>query len=63
MWASYKLHQSKERKKLIQDAKFYHFPLTLARKNEPSHSKGKFFQDNEKKKKEEEEAKQGPDIK
>ena len=59
MWASYKLHQSKERKKLNQTAKFYHFPLTMARKNEPSHSQGKFFQDNEK----EEEAEWGPDIK
>ena len=59
MWARYKLRQSKERKKLIQDAKFYHFPLTMARKNEPCLSKGKFFQE----KKKEEEAKQGPDIK
>ena len=57
MWASYKLHQSKERKKLNQTAKFYHFPLTMARKNEPSNSQGKFFQ------KKKEEAKQGPDIK
>ena len=37
---------------------FYHFPLTMARKNEPSHSQGKFLQDNNEK-----EAKQGPDIK
>ena len=59
MWASYKLHQSKERKKLNQTAKFYHFQLTMARKNEPSHSQGKFFQ----KKKKEEEAEWGPDIK
>ena len=63
MWASYKLHQSKERKKLNQSATFYNFPSTEAQKNEPSHSQGKFLQDNEKKKKEEEEAKQGPDIK
>ena len=48
IWASYKLHQSKERKKLNQTAKFYPFPLTMARKNEPSYSQGKFFQDNEK---------------
>ena len=60
MWASYKLRQSKEQKKLIQDAKFYQFPLTMARKNEPSYSQGKFFQDNDEK---EEEAKQGLAIK
>ena len=63
MWASYKLHQSKERKKLNQTAKFYHFPLTLARKNEPCLSKGKFFQKERKKEEEEEEEEWGPDIK
>ena len=63
MRASYKLHQSKERKKLNQTAKFYHFPLTMARKNEPSHSQGKFFQEKKERRKKEEEAKQGPDIK
>ena len=52
MSASYKLRQSKERKKLNQTAKFYHVPLTMARKNEPSNSQGKFFQDSEKKKEE-----------
>ena len=62
MWASYKLHQSKEQKKLIQNAKFYHFPLTQGQKNEPCLSKGKFFQDNDDNDSEKE-AKQGPAIK
>ena len=48
MWSSYKLRQSKEQKKLNQTAKFYRFPLTMARKNEPSNSQGKFFQEKKK---------------
>ena len=42
---------------MIQYAKFYHFPSTLTRKNEPGHSKGFFLRKEEEEEEEEEERK------